>query len=129
MNRRSKSSAPSTKRTFKEPGTPGPFTADLARDQRQRDFPGASPASTKKLAALRKQLFHSSMVLTRSGTSANMNSSSGSSGHTALRAHRTPPDHALDDITVEELPRIPPDHAIDDITVDELPRAARNQQF
>lgn len=128
MKRRSKSSPPSTKRTVAEPGTPGPFTADLARDQRQRDFPGASPASTKKSAALRKQLFHSSLVLTRSGTSANMNSSSGSSGHTALPVHRTPPYHVLDNITVDELPRFPPDHVIDDITVDELPRAARVQR-
>lgn len=40
-----------------------------------------------------------------------MNSSSGSSGHTALPVHKTPPDDV-----------------IDDITVDELPRAARNQR-
>lgn len=116
MKRRSKSSPPSTKRPFAEPGTPGPFTADIARDQRQRDFPGASP--TKKSDALRKQLFHHShMVRTRAGTSATMNSS-GSSTNTPAPTHRTPPSQDRQDGSIEELPRFP-DHVID---VDELPR-------
>lgn len=113
MKRRSKSSPPSTKRPFTEPGTPGPFTADIARDQRQRDFPGASPTSTKKSDALRKQLFQQShMVRTRAGTSATMNSS-GSSTNTPAPTHRTPPSQDR-----QELPQFP-DHVID---VDELPR-------
>lgn len=105
MKRRSKSSPPSTKRTFTEPGTPGPFTSDLARDQRQRNFPRASPTSTQKSAALRKQLFSTPMVVTRS--TATLDTSSDSSEHTAQPAHRTPPDQHLDDIIVDELPRAP----------------------
>lgn len=35
-------------------GHPRPFTSDLPRDQLHRDFPGASPASTRKSAVLRK---------------------------------------------------------------------------
>lgn len=105
--RHPKGRPPSAKRTFVEPGTPGPFTSDLARDQRQKDFSGASSASTKKSAALRKQLFHSSMVLTRAGTSATLDSSStDSSGRTAQPVHRTPTDvHIMDDLIDDELPR------------------------
>lgn len=106
MKRRSKSSPPSTKRTFTEPGTPGPFTADLARDQRQENFPGASPTSTKKTAALRKQLFNTPMVVTRS--TATMDSSSESSGPSARPEHGTPPaPQHLNDIIIDELPRAP----------------------
>lgn len=99
----------STKTTFTEPGTPKPFTSDLARDQRQQDFPGASPASTKKLAALRKQLFHSSMVLTRVGSSTTLDSSStDSSGRTAPPVHRTPTDQQImEDLIVDEAHREP----------------------
>lgn len=63
MKRRSRSSPPSTKRSHTVPGTPAPFTADLARDQRQRDFPGASPESIQKVSSFRTQLFQ--MVNTR----------------------------------------------------------------
>lgn len=108
MKRRSRSSPPSTKRTFTEPGTPGQFTSDLARDQLHNNFPGASPASTKKSAALRKRLFHTSMVLTRAATSAPMDSSStDSSDPTAPAVHRTPPDQILDNIIIDEAPRAP----------------------
>lgn len=106
MKRRSRSAPPTNKRAFAEPGTPGPFTTDLAKDQLHRDFPGASPASTKKSAALRKQLFHNSMVLTRAGTSANMDSSSSSSGP-APPDHRTPPEQIINNVTIDEAPRAP----------------------
>lgn len=90
---------------------PRPFTSDLARDQLHRDFPGASPASTRKSAVLRKQLFHhSSMVLTRTmaGTSSNLdNSSSESSGPSAPPVHRTPPDQLLNNLIIDEAPRSP----------------------
>lgn len=98
MKRRSKSTPRQTKRVSTVPGTPRPFAADLARDQLQRDFPGASPESTKKTAALRKQLFGSHMVKTRQTT---MDNSSSSSSDRPLPIHATPP---LDD-AIEELPR------------------------
>lgn len=65
MKRKSRSSPPATKRTDAEPGTPVPFTADIARGQRQRDFPGASPNSAQKASYFRKQLFQKPMVNTR----------------------------------------------------------------
>lgn len=109
MKRRSRSSPPSTKRTFTEPGTPGPFTADIARDRLQEHFPGASPASVKKSATLRKQLFNKSpMVNTRTGASTSTmdhNSSSDSSGVGAVN-QRTPPDQILHNI-IDEAPRAP----------------------
>lgn len=115
MKRRSRSSPPATKRPFTEPGTPGPFTSDLARDQRQREFPGASPNSTKKSAALRKQLFHTShMVVTRAGTSATMTSSGSTSSLPPAIQHCTPPGQD-NDLSVEELPRFP--------DLDQAPRA------
>lgn len=124
MKRRSKSSPPSTKRPFTEPGTPGPFTADLARDQRQRDFPGASPTSTKKTDALRKQLFQNTlMVRIRAGTSATMNSS-GSSANTPAPLHRTPPSQEGNDVSIEELPQFP----LPAIDVDQLPRGVPNRR-
>lgn len=41
-----------------EPVTPGPFTSDLVRDHLYRDFPGASPTSTREASVQRKELFH-----------------------------------------------------------------------
>lgn len=84
------------------------LTSDLARDQLHKDFPGASPVSTKKYAALRKQLFHTSMVITRAGTSATTimdSSSTDSSGPAALPDHRTPPDQILNNLVIDEAPR------------------------
>lgn len=99
MKRRSRSSSPSTKRTF---------TSDLIRDQHHKDFPGALPTSTKKWAALRKELFHSYMVLTRARTSTTLDSSStDSSGPAASPVHRTHPDQIMDDIVINEAPRAP----------------------
>lgn len=63
MKRRSRSSPPSNKRVLTQPGTPGPFTADLVRDQLHKDFPRAYPASVRKSAALRKQLFNSIHIM------------------------------------------------------------------
>lgn len=83
MKRRSRSTPRQTKRASTVPGTPGPFTADLARDQLQSNFPGASPESTKKTAALRKQLFGSHMVKTRQAT---MDGSSSSSSDRLFRS-------------------------------------------
>lgn len=124
MKRRSRSSPPSSKQPFAEPGTPGPFTADAARDQLQRDFPGASPTSTMKSDALRKQLFRNSlMVRTRAGTSASM-TSPGSSTNVPAPLHRTPPSQERPDDSVEELPRFQ-DPVID---LDELPRGVPNRR-
>lgn len=100
MKRRSRSTPRQTKRATTVPGTPGPFAADLARDQLQSNFPGASPESTKKTAALRKQLFGSHMVKTRQAT---MDGSSSSSSDRPLPIHVTPP---VDDL-IEQLPRAP----------------------
>lgn len=107
MKRRSRSSPPTNKRAFAEPGPPGPFTTDLARDQLHRDYPGASPAFTKKSAALRKQLFHNSMVLTRAGTSANVDNSSSDSSGPAPPDHRTPPEQIINNLIIDEAPRAP----------------------
>lgn len=108
MKRMFRSSSPSNKNSFAEPGTPGPFTTNLARDQLNRVFPGAYPASTKKSAVLHKQLFHNSMVLTRAWTSANMDSSSTVSSRPAAPPdHRTPPDQILNNLIIDEAPRAP----------------------
>lgn len=91
MKRKYNSSPPATKRTRAEPGTPGPSTADIARDQRQRDFPGASPASVQKAFSFRKQLFQVQMVNTRAMATnssfliLNVTTSSG-------MIHQTPPE-------------------------------------
>lgn len=53
--RRSRSPPPESKRTA--PGTPGPFTDDVARADRQNKFPGASPKSVQKVLDFRTQLF------------------------------------------------------------------------
>lgn len=107
MKRRSRSSPTINKRTFTEPGTPGPFTADIARDKLQSEFPGASPASVKKSATLRKQLFHHSpMVSTRAGASTATMDSSDSSGATAIN-DLTPPAQILHNL-IDEAPRAPP---------------------
>lgn len=115
MKRRS--SPPNQKRIFTEPGTPGPFTTDIARDQLQRDFPGASPTSTKKASALRKQLFNQPMVVTR-----NMAGNSSASSHddsagpsiqaisqTSGPSLQTPPDQMIGSlgIVINEAPREP----------------------
>lgn len=103
MKRRSRSTPPPDKRTVAVPGTPGPFTADLARDRLQQDFPGASPTSTKKTASLRKQLFGAHMVRTRTGAP-NMDSYTDSSEHLPLPVHVTPPS---ENFLVDECPRAP----------------------
>lgn len=104
MKRRSRSSPPQNKRIVAEPGTPGPFTADLARDQRQQNFPGASPTSAKKTAAFRQLLFGGSMVRTRTKNATTMDSStSDSSGPAPIPEHETPPSN----IIVDEMPRAP----------------------
>lgn len=120
MKRRSKSSPPFAKRPVTAPGTPGPFTADLARDQRQRDFPGASPTSTKKTEALRKQLFQPSlMVRTRAGTTMN---SSGSSTNTPAPLQVTPPSQEHD-TSIEDLPPFRPN-----VVIEEIPRGVPNRR-
>lgn len=97
MKRRSRSTPRPNKRAVAFPGTPGPFTADLARDRLQQNFPGASPASTRKTASFRKQLFGAHMVKTRTGAAMD---SSTSSEH-PLPVHITP---TLDNL-IEECPR------------------------
>lgn len=107
MKRRSRSSPPATKRVFAEPGTPGPFTWGLAREQLNKDFPGASPTSTHKSAVLRKQLFHSSMVVTRNmaGSSATHDETSSDSSGPQLQVHQTPPDQLIGNPIIDEAPR------------------------
>lgn len=114
MNRRSRSSPPTHNRVTVEPGTPGPFTSDLVCDQLHKNFPGESPTSTRKLAVLRKQFFHSSMVITRkiAGTSStldqdNSTDSSGSFIQAPLHVHQTPPDQLLGNLIIAEAPREP----------------------
>lgn len=104
MKRRSRSTPRPNKRAVAVPGTPGPFAADLARDRLQENFPGASPASTRKTASFRKQLFGNHMVKTRTGAA--MDGSSSSSSEHPLPVHITPPLGNL---------------------IDEYPRAARRQ--
>lgn len=108
MKRRSRSSPPTNKRVLTEPGTPGPFTADLVRDQLHKDFPGASPTSVRKSAALRKQLFNS-MVQTRNmaGTSSTLDQDSSSSSENPATLHQTPPDQMLGKMHIDEAPRAP----------------------
>lgn len=110
MKRRSRSSPPTTIRVFAEPGTPGPFTSDLVRDQLHKDFPGASPTSTPKSAVLRKQLFHSSMVLTRNmagiSSTLDQDTSSDSPGPQPP-VHQTPPDQPMGNLILDEAPREP----------------------
>lgn len=97
MKRRSRSTPRPPKRTVAVPGTPGPFTADLARDELRNNFPGASPTSTKKTDTFRKQLFGNHMVRTRNAA---MDGSSSSSSDRPLPVHVTPPEGLI-----EELPR------------------------
>lgn len=110
MKRRSRSSPPTTKHVLAEPGTPGPFTSDLAREQLNKDFPGASPATTRKSVVLKKQLFHSSMVLTRNMaetlSTLDQDTLSDSSGPQAP-IHQTPPDQLLGNLVIDEAPREP----------------------
>lgn len=132
MKRRSRSTPPSyRKRTVTEPGTPGPFTSDAARDKLQLEFPGASPRSTRKVSALKKQLFQP--MQTR-GMSKNM--SSDSSQDTAAAgtsapsgplfmdstnpSQQTPPEQMMGGLGVlNEAPRVP---------IDEAPRLPRARE-
>lgn len=114
MKRRSRSSPPATKRTLTEPGTPGPFTAGLVREQQHRDFPGASPASTRKSAALRQQLFNDPMVVIRNmaGSSVTRDDTSSDSSGLPLQEHQTPPDRLVGNLIIDEkkpIERDPPD--------------------
>lgn len=106
MKRRSRSSPPLLKRHSAEPGTPGPFTAELARDRLQQDFCGASPSSTRKSSAFRKQLFQvpKPMVTTRlqestmHSTPDDTSSEAGASGilqQPRAEDHFTPPEHFI----------------------------------
>lgn len=95
--------------------TPGPFTLDLMRDHLHRDFPGASPTSTRKASVQRKELFHQSMVITRNmaGTSStpSQDDSAGSSGPSISQAplhnQHTPPDQMIGSLVIDEAPREP----------------------
>lgn len=82
MKRRSRSSPPTGKRLLPNtaPGTPGPYTDDLQRRQQQDRFPGASPSSTKKVLAFRKQLFDPMVVTRHAATMQNSETSSSSAG-------------------------------------------------
>lgn len=96
-----------------EPGIPGPFTSDLVRDHLHRDFPGASPTSTRKASVQRKELFHQSMVNTRNmaGTSStpSQDDSAGSLGPSISQAplhnQHTPPDQMIGNLVIDEASR------------------------
>lgn len=98
-----------------EPVTPGPFTSDLMRDHLHRDFPGASPESTRKASVQQKELFHQSMVITRNmaGTSStpSQDDSAGSSGPSISQAplhnQHKPPDQMVGSLVIDEAPREP----------------------
>lgn len=119
MKRRSHSTPPSSfKRVFTEPGTPGPFTADVARDQLQLDFPGASPRSTKKVSALKKQLFQPMQTRGMAKNNSSDSSQDTAAGSSAPAAplfidstdqlQQTPPDQRIGDLGIlNEAPRLP----------------------
>lgn len=98
-----------------EPGTLGPFTSDLVRAHLHRDFPGASPTSTRKASVQRKELFHQSMVITKNmdGTTStpSQDDSAGSSGPSISQAplhnQHIPPDQMIGNLVIDEAPREP----------------------
>lgn len=116
--RRSRSTPPVHKRPNTEPGTHGPFTADLARANLQGNFPGASPKSTKKLFSFQKQLYNS-MVTTRAGMET---SQAGPSSLSSQGEDNSPSIfHVLP-------PLLPYNDAIEDPTRDPLKRSAPRVQ-
>lgn len=98
MKRRSRSSPPSTRRPHTASGISEPFTADLARDQRQRDFPGVSPESVQKVLSFRKQLFQ--MINTRAiATNSSLSDPEHDDSHPVPSGmdHATPPEQLIVD--------------------------------
>lgn len=116
--RRSRSTPPVHKRPNTEPGTHGPFTADLARANLQGNFPGASPKSTKKIFSFQKQLYNS-MDTTRAGMETSQ------AGPSSLPSQGEDNSPSIFHVTP---PVLPDDDAIEDSTRDPLKRSAPRVQ-
>lgn len=112
VKRRSRSSPPEPKRTH--PGSPGPYTEDLFRADRQDRFPGAFPTSVKKVLDFRQQLFMTTRGQEATASQASLAAMSTSSpsddaprSETEFTAPlQVTPPHVADDL-IEELPRNP----------------------
>lgn len=102
------------KRARSPPGTPGPHTSEVISVDKQRAYPSASTASTRKIRHLRQQLF--GMPELRSGTSTSnldagrrpartLGDGTLSARYTKLSASNREPSNATDDEQREASPR------------------------
>lgn len=111
--RRSRSYPPEVKRTA--PGTPGLFTDDAARPDRQNRFPGASLKSVQKVLDFRSQLF----MKTRAQEAAASQASQLSTATTST----SPPSEGTQQLEMEFTapPLVTPPHVANDL-IEQLPR-------